>query len=64
VRVLNSSGTEIFTRTQAMPGNDPNLAIVIPGGGVVGRRVTLAFSGIENNRNTGGIAELNVKAKR
>jgi len=64
VSVLTANGTTVFTQTVSMTGSpDPNLAVKPPGG-VVGRRVTLAFSGLETGKTSGGIAELNVKAKR
>ncbi len=63
VEVLSQAGTSLFSKTVSMTGSpDPNL--VVDTGGVVGRRVRLSFSGLEAQHMTGGIAELNVKAKR
>lgn len=63
VRVLSSTGTQVFSQVISLAGTDPNL--VIPTGGVVGRTVTLAFAGLEGDpKTTGGIAELFVRARR
>ncbi len=63
VSIRNAQGTEVFTITKSLAGTpDPDIAVTT--NGVVGRSVRLAFSGLEGNNTSGGIAEINVKAKR
>lgn len=63
VKVLDSSNLVVFAQTVPMTGSpDPNGDVTIPNG-VVGRKVVLAFSGLEGTNTTGGVAELNVIAR-
>jgi hypothetical protein len=66
VDVLSATGTTpLFTQTVSLTGQPaPNPVVNVSNGGVVGRRVRLAFSGLPQGQTTGGMAELNVKAKR